>query len=76
MKCHPKLTLWTPQALSYARAASCNREVVSDFFAKIGSVYGKLNLISKPSLIYNADESGVTIVHKPSKVIAELNRPP
>ena len=39
------------------------------FFGKLGSVYG---LISKPMLIFNCDETGVNIVHKPSKVIAEL----
>ena len=35
---------------------------------------GKLNLISKPMQVYNTDETGVTIVHKPSKVVAELGR--
>ena len=43
-----------------------------DFFGKLGAIYGKLNLISKPMQVYNADETGVTIVHKPSKVVAEL----
>ena len=39
---------------------------------KLGSLYGRLNLISKPMQLYNADETGVTIVHKPGKVITEL----
>ena len=39
---------------------------------KLGAICGKLNLISKPMQVYNADETGVTIVHKPSKVVAEL----
>ena len=37
-------------------------------------MYGKLNLISKPMQVYNSDETGVTIVHKPGKVLAELGR--
>ena len=44
------------------------------FFGKLGSVYGRLNLISKPMLIFNCDETGVNIVHKPGKVLAELGR--
>ena len=43
-----------------------------NFFGKLGSVYGQLNLISKPMLIFNCDETSVSIVHKPGKVIAEL----
>ena len=44
------------------------------FFGKLGSLYGRLNLISKLMQVYNADETGVTIVHKTGKVIAELGR--
>ena len=66
------LTLHTPQALSYARAVSLNKETIKNFFAKLGAIYGWLNLITKPSQIFNADETGVTIVHKPSKVIAQI----
>ena len=64
----------TPQALSYSRARSSNKEVMEDFFAKLGALYGRTHLISKPMQIYNSDETGVTVVHKPSKVIAELGR--
>ena len=46
----------------------------NDFFAKLGAIYGRLNLIAKPSQIFNADETRVTIVHKPSKVIAQIGR--
>ena len=68
------LTLHTPQSLSYARAVSSNKETIDDFFAKLGTIYGQLNLIAKPSQIFNADETGVIVVHKPSKVIAQICR--
>ena len=68
------LILHTPQALSYSCAVSSNKETINDFFAKLGAIYGQLNLIAKPSQIFNADETGVTIVHKPSKVIAQIGR--
>ena len=70
----PILTLHTPQSLSYARAVSANKETIDDFFAKLGAIFGRLNLITKLSQIFNVDKSGVTIVHKPSKVIAHIGR--
>ena len=74
MKRHPKLTIRTPQPLSYNRAMCANKETVSDFFAKLGGVYGRLNLLSKPMQIFNIDETGVSVVHKPGKVVAEVGR--
>ena len=69
------LTLCTFHPLSYARAVSSNKETIDDFFAKLGAIYGRPNLIAKPNQIFNADETGVTIVHKPLKVIAQMGRP-
>ena len=71
---HPRLTLRTPQPLSFARAISASDEVVKDFFSKVGSVYARLNLLSKPMQIYNVDETGVSVVHKPGKVLTEIGR--
>ena len=71
---HPKLTIRMPQPLSYCRAISSNKETIDTFFGKLGSLYGRLNLISKPMNVYNVDESGVTIVHRPGRVVAELGR--
>ena len=68
---HPNLTVRMPQPLSYARALNSTKEVITNFFEKVGSLSGRLNLISQ---VYNADETGVTIVQKPGKVIAELGR--
>ena len=47
---------------------------INDFFRKLGAIYGRLNLISKPMQIYNCDETGVSVVHKPGKVVAEMGR--
>ena len=74
MRRRPNLTIRSPQSLSYCRAISANKETITDFFGKIGSLYGKLNLVSKPMQIFNCDETGVTIVFKPNKVIAELGK--
>ena len=40
------------------------------FFAKLGSLYGRLYLITKPMQVYN--ETGITVVHKPGKVDGQL----
>ena len=48
--------------------------MITDFFGKLGAIYGRLNLISKPMQIYNCDESSVTVVFKPNKVVAELGK--
>ena len=53
---HPNLTVRMPQALSHCRARCSNKEVISDFFGKLGAIYCKLNLLSKPMQIYNSDE--------------------
>ena len=68
------LSLCTPQALSYARAVCSNKETIDDFFAKLGAIFGRLNLIAKQSQIFNADESEVSIVHRPAKVVAQIGR--
>ena len=74
MRRKPYLTIRSPQSLSYCRAISANKVTINDFFGKLGSLYGKLDLISKPMQIYNCDETGVTVVFKPNKVIAELGK--
>lgn len=71
---HPNLTVRSPQPLSYCRAISANPAVISDFFAKLGAVCGRLNLFTKPMQIYNLDETGLTVVHKCGKVIADVSR--
>jgi hypothetical protein len=74
MRRNPNLTIRSPQPLSYCSAASGNKDTIADFFGKLGSLYGKLNLLSKAMQVFNCDETGVTIVFKPNKVIAELGK--
>ena len=71
---HPRLTLRSAQSLSHSRAYSASKETVSDYFAKLGAVCAKLNLLTKPMQVYNMDETGVSIVHKPGRVLTQLGR--
>ena len=49
-------------------------EVTVDFFGKLGSVYALFNILSKPMQIFNMDKTGLSIVHKPGRVVEELDR--
>lgn len=71
---HPKLTIRVPQPLSHCRALCANQETVDNFFGKLGALYGKLNLFFKPMQVFNCDETRISVVHKPGKVVAELGR--
>jgi hypothetical protein len=70
---HPRLSLRSSQPLSRCRAMCSNKDIIADFFAKLGALCGRLNLFTKPMQIYNVDETGVNIVHTPGKVLAELS---
>ena len=71
---HPHLIYRSAQALSRARAACGNEAIIHDFFMKLETVYHQLDILSKPMQIFNVDETGVSVVHKPGKVITELGR--
>ena len=74
MRRFPNLTLRSPHPLSFARAKACTDEAIKSFFEKIGGLYARLNLLSKPMQVYNSDETGISIVHKPGRVVTEMGK--
>lgn len=65
---HPSLSVRTPEATSYARAINFNKVNVGKFFDNLGSLLEKHKF--QASEIYNVDETGVTTVQRPSKIVA------
>jgi hypothetical protein len=74
MRRFPRLSLRTPQPLSFARARACTDEAIKGFFEKLGGIYARLNLLAKPMQVYNGDETGISIVHNPGRVLMEMGR--
>ena len=68
MKLHPWLSLRLPEPTSMARATGFCREKVELFFNKLTELVDNYNITA--DLIYNVDETGVSTVQKPMKVLA------
>ena len=67
---HPHLRLRAGERLAYVRAVCTNRQVLDRYFDLWEDVLVKNNLKDEPNRIFNLDESGMPLQHRPGKRIA------
>lgn len=67
---HPHLSLRTGEGLAYQRAVSTNRIVIDKYFDLLEDVLETNNLTRKPHRIFNADETGMPLQHRPGRRVA------
>ena len=69
-KRHPQLSVRRAESLSTARAIGMNRTVVHKHFDLLEETFHKYDLSQKPEMIYNADETGLSLCHQPGQIVA------
>jgi hypothetical protein len=71
LKRWPSLKCLVPRGLEHVRAKMCHEDVVSKYFCQLQKTLEDNDLLDKPHLIFNVDEKGVSVNHKPPSVIAD-----
>ena len=69
----PEIKKFTPRALEHVRAKMSKESVVAEYFENLQACIEKYDLTDKPHLIFNVDEKGISINHKPPNVIASVD---
>ena len=68
LKRHPDLSLGKPEAIALNRVFGMNRESIDLYFNNLKQILDSEHV--EASRIYNCDESRLTCVHKPVKVLS------
>lgn len=72
LKRQGNLSIRRPEATSIARVTGFSKHRVSEFFENLEEILDKYNF--PPHKIFNCDETGITCVQKPGKILAEKGR--
>lgn len=68
------LALRVPENLAAYRASMGNPEMIQDYFVKLEALMDKLNIKNMPNRIWNCDETGLSYVVKPSKIVTSIGK--
>lgn len=70
------LKLVKPRVLDAARARAATKNNVDHYFDQLNTVLTNFNFTIKPELIYNIDEKGINLNHKPTNIVElEIQNP-
>jgi hypothetical protein len=58
------------------RAKAASQETLNKYFKELSSLLTEHNLRTKPSRIFNVDETGIAIEHSPPKVVCSKESKP
>ena len=72
----PEIRVLKPRGLEHVRAKMTSEAVVSDYFKNLEDCMTKYDLLDKPHLIFNMDEKGISVNHKPPCVVASSDHCP
>lgn len=65
-----------PRSLDHVRAKMANRDTIQSYFNNLETTLKKYNLTDKPHLIFNVDEKGISMDHKPPHIVHVTANPP
>lgn len=71
LKRWPELKVLKPRGLEHVRAKMASKETVAEYFKNLANTISTYNMHDKPHLIYNIDEKGISIDHKPPSVVSD-----
>lgn len=67
---HPSLSLRSAEKLSYSRFVATDPTIIANYFDLLQQTLEEYDLFDSPAQIWNCDETGLPLDHKPPHVIA------
>lgn len=68
------LTLRVPENIAAYRSSMANRSILNNFYDKLQGLLVRLEIENRPDLMLNCDETGLSYVVKPSKIVTAVGR--
>ena len=70
MERQPQLTLRKGDPIAFIRMECTSKQIMEEYFKLLKYTLTEKKLLNEPSRIYNVDETGMPLDHRPPKVVA------